>query len=467
MQYHLRDRNRAALLSCVQNRRLDHTRDATRLKYSQDRISSLPEDIVANILSRLTMKEAMRTSILSSKWRLFWTHFSGSLDFDASPLIFKIHNKLVREPTEAKRMDFVNWVNRTLECIQSPTIEGFRVGFDVKSKPDLDSWISFAVSKRAKSLELDLTKIELSSNLFGRFLFPAHLISGPSIACLSSLCLKNVDVTEEALDSILTHCTSLEVLRVHDAVALKRFRISDPSISLKCLELTRCNCLEDVEISGVNLVSFKFIGLEVDIRYTNVPRLAKLSFGALYLNQVIYQRLEQVIRFRLQLETLILDVNSDWMADVFPKYIPEFTNLKHFELGSSIGAEDHSLLPFTSLLKASPLLQKFTLKALFRWAPNPPPYTEFANHLSEHVYPCLEVVEFKGFMGFPAEIQILFHLLENAPALEKVTIDACRPRYLGSTLEPIARELEECQNARLRAVELQQKIPPGIDFMVI
>ncbi|OMO51785.1 Integrase, catalytic core [Corchorus capsularis] len=401
----------------------------------RDPISSLPEDIVGNILSRLTMKEAMRTNILSSNWQHLWTNFSGFLDFDVSLSKHKILGMLMKEQLEAKRMDFINWVNRALERIQSPTIEGFRVSFDVQSKPDVDSWITFAIS---------------------------------GLSTLSSLCLKRVDLTEEVINSVLTNCPSLEILRVQEAVVLKRFRISDPSISLKCLELTGCRWLEDAEISGVNLVSFKFTGLTVDIRYKNLPRrLAKLSLGALYVNKVIVEELEQVLRFRMQLETLVLDVNTDWMAAYFPKYLPEFTILRHFELGTLIVAPGHSLLPFTSLLKASPLLHKFTLRVRFCWEQNLPPFTEFTNHhsLLEHVYPCLKVVELKGFLGFPAEMEILFHLLHNAPALENLTIDVCKPRCLGSTIETLVRD--QCQIARLRAVELQPKLPPKIDFLVI
>ncbi|OMP09205.1 putative ubiquitin-protein ligase [Corchorus olitorius] len=173
----------------------------------------------------------MRTSILSSNLRHLWTNFSGYLDFDVSPSIRKIHRKLPKHQAWDERMDFVMWVNGSLECIQSPTIEGFRVSLDVQSESDLDSWIIFAVTRKAKNLELDLTKTELYSyNLFGR---------------------------------------------VHDPVALKRFLISDPSISLKCLELTYYDCLKDAEISGLNLVSFKFNVSYVDVRYKNLPRLAK------------------------------------------------------------------------------------------------------------------------------------------------------------------------------------------------
>ncbi|XVF09918.1 hypothetical protein REPUB_Repub07fG0138700 [Reevesia pubescens] len=442
-------RNGAALLHCGTKRQRDDTGDFTsilpckgRVKANdaEDRISSLPEDIIANILSRLTLKEAMRTSILSSKWTLFWTRFYGCLDFDASLLIYKTRNRLVHKSIEVERLEFVDWVNRVLNSLQSPTIEGLRVLFDVKSKSDIDSWIRFAVSKRAKSLELDLTKAERSSSRFESYLFPSHLLCDSSFACLSSLRLTYVDVTEEILNSVLIHCPSLEVLQVIHAPNLIRFRVSDPSIKLKCLELTICYGLEDVEISVVNLVSFSFLGPRLDIRFKNVPHLVEVSLGGLYVIDAVCNFQKLSCCFPL-LETLTLDVRSRRVSTEFPNHIPEFSNLKHFELGSEIYNDDYSLLPFTFMLKASPLLHKFTLKVVCSWMK--PISKKLRKHLAEHPYPCLKIMVIKGFVGVPAEMEVLAHVFENAPALEKLVIDACLPRLLGTTAESTFRETDQ------------------------
>ena len=40
---------------------------------STDRISTLPQEIIENILTLLPIGDAIRTSILSKKWRFYWT----------------------------------------------------------------------------------------------------------------------------------------------------------------------------------------------------------------------------------------------------------------------------------------------------------------------------------------------------------------------------------------------------------
>lgn len=44
----------------------------TETELELDRISNLPNDVTEKILSRLPLREAVRTIVLSSKWRYKW-----------------------------------------------------------------------------------------------------------------------------------------------------------------------------------------------------------------------------------------------------------------------------------------------------------------------------------------------------------------------------------------------------------
>nr|GEU74396.1 hypothetical protein [Tanacetum cinerariifolium] len=52
---------------------MDSRLDAKRMKVESDRLSSLPDDLIHNILSSISLKQAIETSSLSSRWRYIWT----------------------------------------------------------------------------------------------------------------------------------------------------------------------------------------------------------------------------------------------------------------------------------------------------------------------------------------------------------------------------------------------------------
>ncbi|KAH1240954.1 putative F-box/LRR-repeat protein [Glycine max] len=62
-------------------------------KAGQDRISELPDDVVYHILSFLTIKEAIATSLLSTRWRFLWTMLP-SLHIDCSKPIMKLYHSV-------------------------------------------------------------------------------------------------------------------------------------------------------------------------------------------------------------------------------------------------------------------------------------------------------------------------------------------------------------------------------------
>ncbi|KAJ4840993.1 hypothetical protein Tsubulata_044856, partial [Turnera subulata] len=69
-----------------------------------DRISDLPENIMHNILSRLTFLEAARTSFLSKEWKRTWDTFPFT-DFDGTPFLHACLQK------EAKEEDNSAWID--------------------------------------------------------------------------------------------------------------------------------------------------------------------------------------------------------------------------------------------------------------------------------------------------------------------------------------------------------------------
>ncbi|XP_059659247.1 uncharacterized protein LOC132306066 isoform X2 [Cornus florida] len=70
-------------------------------------------------------KEVTATSVLSSRWRYLWTHYSR-LDFDAPEMISEIYWTMDEEVVEAERVRYVKWVNWVVQLYRGSTIEEFR-----------------------------------------------------------------------------------------------------------------------------------------------------------------------------------------------------------------------------------------------------------------------------------------------------------------------------------------------------
>ena len=259
--------------------------------HSADRISGLPEDILVTILSRLPMKEAARTTILSHRWRNLWPHTTGTLDFDGSKILWalKLYIELGMMDTDPEpyRPGYISWVNQILNSHKGATIDELKVHFalDLTSRLDIDGWINFALQKRAQKLELDLEQPE--PNWEKIYPFPSQYLGNPTIDSLRSLKLNFVDVTGEVLESFLSNCPFLEIVCVRSSPCLVGVKVSAASPKLKYLEISRCRNVEVLDISSINLTSLTYSGPVARLCFKNAPNLTDVSFGGAYCGDIV------------------------------------------------------------------------------------------------------------------------------------------------------------------------------------
>ncbi|KAL3526153.1 hypothetical protein ACH5RR_014525 [Cinchona calisaya] len=96
-------------------------------------MDTLPDEILIAIISCLTFKEAVRTSVLSRRRRYLWRFTSGSIELD-------IHqwngNSRSRNWDDVNR--FLRWVVRVVKLHQGPSVDKFIVRCDFgKTSPYL------------------------------------------------------------------------------------------------------------------------------------------------------------------------------------------------------------------------------------------------------------------------------------------------------------------------------------------
>eukprot|EP00257_Ricinus_communis_P014353 XP_015572007.1 F-box/FBD/LRR-repeat protein At5g53840 [Ricinus communis] len=123
----------------VDNRKLDATMKKHCSNSESDRISELPQDVIDKVLSNLTIKEAVRTSILSKNWKEKW-HTIPVITVDNPPqtlpeLESVIHYILYQHEGAIRKFSaFVDTVDQNLalqawiyrlrkSCVQDLTLE--------------------------------------------------------------------------------------------------------------------------------------------------------------------------------------------------------------------------------------------------------------------------------------------------------------------------------------------------------
>ncbi|XP_057482661.1 F-box/FBD/LRR-repeat protein At1g13570-like isoform X2 [Actinidia eriantha] len=238
----------------------------------QDSISDLPQSIIETILTKLLIRDAVRTSILSTKWRYKWANLThlvfddkcGTLCNDKGP----VEDNLVK------------FITRLLFLHDGP-IHNFSLSSAyLQSSPDIDQWLLFLSRKDIKELVLELGEGEwfrAPSCLFScRKLTHLELIrceldlppNFKGFFCLKYLNLQQVLIAPDTVESLISSCPLLESLTLSyfDSLALT---IRAPNLKYLCLE-----------------GEFKDICLE------NTPLLVSISV-ALYMTDDIAEHFEQ------------------------------------------------------------------------------------------------------------------------------------------------------------------------------
>ncbi|KAH7861041.1 hypothetical protein Vadar_020893 [Vaccinium darrowii] len=247
-------------------------------------IDDLPEDLLLHIISFLPTLEAIRTCLISHKWRNLW-HSLSSFDFD-----FNLFPPSDSFP-ETRDL-FADYVNQTL-ARRSPHSPlhyfGLRFYFTEEHHDNVvPSWINYAINHGAVELDLDFHGYtdfsELDSDCCFYFLlepliqsqvtflklrscdfrFPNPKTTVP-IVSLRSMVLANVLLMDSWVCGLISLCVNLESLVIEDCVGPEDLKIC----SSKLKELSIWNFEDDpervnsVEIRAPNLCSLGIVSLQM------------------------------------------------------------------------------------------------------------------------------------------------------------------------------------------------------------
>lgn len=268
-----------------------------------DRISSLPWDVLDTILVSMPLKEAARTSILSSWWRSKWTGLSQFVINDTC-LPSYLSDKVVRWKEIMK-------IIHQVQLNHSGPIEKFKLAaYCHPNHSDLDQWIQFLTEKGIKELilqEFDSVK---------RFKLPSCLFSCPQLSCLelygcivslsptfrgfnclASLHLTHVSISSDTLEVLVSNCPVLESLMLLHIDHPSFLRINNPKLKhLKIDSKFEDICLQNAPLLSSVDICLRIIPQHLDqVKACNLVRvigclhgIGKLILSSHFLEVVVF-----------------------------------------------------------------------------------------------------------------------------------------------------------------------------------
>ncbi|XP_060214962.1 F-box/FBD/LRR-repeat protein At1g13570-like [Lycium barbarum] len=405
-----------------------------------DILSILPDKAIDNILMRLPLREAVRTSILAKTWRYIWCRLP-QLELDES--LWNLSQS--SDPTPR----FKDIVYHFLTLHEGPVTKFTFSIPNLKSYPKLDNLIYFLSRNDIQHLVLELPPVpgdryKLPSSIFTclqlrNLTLESCLIPLPPSAFkgfdkLISLELSYVKIPSKFLKSLISSCPLLDKLVL---------RIAESSYV--------------IEINAPMLKSFHFFGDIRCICLKTIPRLSKLSLWCCeYLERSGKFDIAKFFEPISGLDDLHLDNHCvEFLAragGAVSKRLPFDLNcVKHLYLHCSyLGKLDIISCAFC-LIRSFPCLQYMEIQVV-DYNDNNIPALECleVEAFSDVIFDHLREVKLRNTVGSKREMQLIKLLLAKSPVLVKMVIEASWFVKTSATIK-ILKELTKFQRASPKA----------------
>lgn len=381
----------------------------------QDIISELPHSIIETILTNLPIRDAVRTSILSTKWRYKWA--------SNTQLVFDDKCAILSNEKGQSEDNLVKFITRCLFLHLGPIHKFTLSSTFLQSSPDVDQWLLFLSRKDIKELVLELGEGEW-------FRAPSSLF-----------CCQKLTRLE------LTRCELDPPLNFRGFSNLKYLNLQQVLIGPEVVEdlISSCPLLESLTLSyfdsldlTIHAPNLKFLSLEgefKDICLEYTPLLVAISVS-MYMTDDIAEHFEHCSCCNFDkflggvpcLERLVGRI-------YFTKYLSigndlgraplTYHNLKAIELYQVSFEDMKEISVVLQLILNSPSLQELQISGssntivaseapdLGFWEKECPRDCTFGQ---------LKTVKMSDMSGVPHEMEFIKFLLRNSPKLEIMSI---------------------------------------------
>ncbi|XBI60543.1 hypothetical protein VPH35_041460 [Triticum aestivum] len=405
----------------------------------------LPHDVLRDILSRLSLKQAVRMSLLSGEWRRLAICppdlvFTEETLFGSNTTMITDPESMAAEFLESMNIEFITRVDSVLRASWSTstmttasTVNKFVVkyGLGTYHRHHIDRWIDFSTVSMAKHIRLDLRGGGFAG---GIYVVPLCKLSGPNGSCVKSLDLAYVCVCLPASFCGITNLNKLSLYMVSiDARDLERLLLSClllKSLSLECCPLSSFTIRQEIcrlqylsvrkcavrmiQLQAPNLTTFKFDDCVTQINM----RDNSCSHAFNYILTELPTSLPYV-------QKLFLHLVIDYQVKKFSKTHTTFINLWHLNLNIDVrdDPEDASwVIGLVYLLESAPLLEELELNINYdRFVDRDP--TRIVKAVPGPLHRHLRSVHITGFCDLVGIAELLLYILRNAIVLERMVVD--------------------------------------------
>ncbi|KAG5512746.1 hypothetical protein RHGRI_038854 [Rhododendron griersonianum] len=231
------------------------------LEEKRDPLTSLPEPLLHHILSYLTMKDVIRTSVLAKRWKYLWLYVP-CLKFS---------------PLKMSRSKEVAFINQSLLLHKGPAIQKLSLTF-LQSDAEthhVDSWIYFAKTRNVNELNLDFPPTSAFYRL-PHFLFSSTSVTVLSLvrceihfpvkfklSSLKTLSLEQVYFSGGEINDLTDSTPILESLSLTDCKGFTNLYVyvfsGSKITTLKIHESDQCSSNSVLSISADYIASFELV----------------------------------------------------------------------------------------------------------------------------------------------------------------------------------------------------------------
>ncbi|XP_058183575.1 F-box/FBD/LRR-repeat protein At1g13570 isoform X2 [Rhododendron vialii] len=327
----------------------------------QDVISDLPQSIVETILTKIPIRDAVRTSILSSKWRYKWANLTH--------LVFDDRCSSLYNDKGLVEGNLVKFITRFLFLHDGP-IHMFTLSSTyLQGSSYIDQWLLFLSRKDVKELVIELGDREwfraptclFSCRKLTRLeLIRCELDPPPSFKgflSLKCLVLQQVLIAPDKVENLLSSCPLLESLTLSyfDSFALS---ICAPNLKYLCLE----GEFKDIRLENTPLLIFVSVSMYTDDTAEHFEQSSTCNFDKFLGGVPCLQRLIGYIYFTKSSSNTSLATEATDL-DFWENECPSdctFRLLKSVKI-ADISGVPHEMEFIKFLLRNSPVLEVMSI----------------------------------------------------------------------------------------------------------